>query len=604
MTFRAGVSTQNTFQHGGIDSFDWVQWRNEVRFELKYRLTPPEKEWWFLRRADFQMLYRGRYDPVFQIRDTYRKRLYDRDDFLFPEGKYPREIFLDLDFAGIPLSARIGRQQVVWGEADLFRSLDVVNPLRIDQNGLIGEDMADYREPLWIAKFLWDIGQIGPVAETGLEFFYSPNWKPITYKMLLGGGGFRVALPDVNNAILGPMPRPNGRKWSQVRHPWETHRISPFAPDAPDFADLGAAPGCADGLGCADFVYLTESSKCESELDFACNMFGVRLLGKTFAGLDFTLNYLFKRADLPGTALRGDDLFDPAIADDGSPNPRVDLLAQALAAEATPDSNGNGVPDGTEDLARRCIYQNEPLFIARSFWGPRPDGTSNGLTGCELVGYWHPWTHVIGGTLTYNDYDVTGLVFRLEQSFSTKEPGNHIPPLALTRAGVFPTREDFDTHLKRRRRVWRSMVGFDYLRAFPQFMPRAFQQYRWLRTWFQDQWFLSFQFLNEYYDNVVAQMWITDVLRTRVHYWNPVFTFVATGFFLNNQLRPWIAAAYDVNSSFPVLWLQGTYALTPNLEVRIGEILYMGSRFNGSFLLLDKYADRDTFFVRLRYWFI
>jgi len=30
----------------------------------------------------------------------------------------------------------------------------------------------------------------------------------------------------------------------------------------------------------------------------------------------------------------------------------------------------------------------------------------------------------------------------------------------------------------------------------------------------------------------------------------------------------------------------------------------MGSRFNGSFLLLDKYADRDTFFVRLRYWFI
>ncbi|MBI4538627.1 MAG: hypothetical protein HY704_03845 [Gemmatimonadetes bacterium] len=41
VTFRASLSTQNTFQHDSTESFDWVQWRNEVRLELKYRLLPP-----------------------------------------------------------------------------------------------------------------------------------------------------------------------------------------------------------------------------------------------------------------------------------------------------------------------------------------------------------------------------------------------------------------------------------------------------------------------------------------------------------------------------------------------------------------------------------
>lgn len=614
MVFRAGVSTQSTFQHDSTQSIDWVQQRNEVRLELKYRLLPAGRSFGFLETADVNLLYRGRYDPVFEIRKAYRKRNYDRADFLFPEGKFPREFFLDLDFLG-PLSMRIGRQQVVWGEADLFRSLDVVNPLRLDQNGIIGEDLADYREPLWIAKGLIDIGQLGPVAETGIEFFYSPNWRPITYRALIGGGGFRVALYDQNNAIIGPLTRADNLPWNQVRHPWETHRISPFAPDAPDQADLSdGSPPCNSNnpnplqQGCADFAYLTQSSVPRSEIDPDASMFGVRILGKTFAGLDFSLNYLFKRADLPGTALRADDLFDPSVAQDGSPNPRVSLLQQAALAEATPDNDGNGIPDGSDDLARRCIFNNEPLFILRSIHGDRPPsqngGARNAFTGCELVGYWHPWTHVIGFTTTYNDYNYTGLVFRLEESFSTKEPGNHQPPLAGVRAGQFPTTGDFETHIKRTRQVWRSMLGFDYLRSFPQYMPPGFQRYKYLRTWFYDQWFLSFQFLNEYFDHVRDQVWLDDSITQRVHHWNPVLTFVATGFFLNNLFRPWIAAGYDVNSEFPLVWLQGTYFVTKNIEVRLGEILYLGSRYNESFIFLNKYADRDTLFLRMRYWFL
>ena len=58
------------------------------------------------------------------------------------------------------LSLRIGKQQVVWGESDLFRSLDVVNPLDLRQNGAVGEDFADFRQPLWIFKALYDLGNL------------------------------------------------------------------------------------------------------------------------------------------------------------------------------------------------------------------------------------------------------------------------------------------------------------------------------------------------------------------------------------------------------------------------------------------------------------
>ena len=95
------------------------------------------------------MLYRGRLDSAYLLRDSYERRNYDRGDFEFPEGKTPRELFFDVGFEGAlhDLSLRIGKQQVVWGEADLFRSLDVVNPLDIRQNGPVGEDFADFRQP-------------------------------------------------------------------------------------------------------------------------------------------------------------------------------------------------------------------------------------------------------------------------------------------------------------------------------------------------------------------------------------------------------------------------------------------------------------------------
>ena len=113
-------------------------------------------------------MYRGRVDPVYIVRDKYRELYNDNqtDHFLFPENDI-REINLDVDFGNVfgnKLSMRLGKQQIVWGESDLFRSIDIVNPLRIDQNGFVGEAFEDFRTPIWAVKFLYDIGNVGTIA--------------------------------------------------------------------------------------------------------------------------------------------------------------------------------------------------------------------------------------------------------------------------------------------------------------------------------------------------------------------------------------------------------------------------------------------------------
>jgi hypothetical protein len=143
-------------------------------------------------------------DPVYELRDSYRFRDYDRGNMTFPEGKTPRELFFDVGFDGPlkDLSMRIGKQQVVWGEADLFRSLDIVNPLDLRQSGFVGEDFADFRQPLWIATFLYNFGSVASWwNEAGVEAFYSPNSRPETNQsnILLGNTWKLAATQSVPN---------------------------------------------------------------------------------------------------------------------------------------------------------------------------------------------------------------------------------------------------------------------------------------------------------------------------------------------------------------------------------------------------------------------
>src|SRR6266516_3577074 len=125
---------RQTFHTDGGEHFDWDQWRNEIFG-------------WFI------------YDPLVDNGRLFGK-IYnneERDNFVIPENGF-RDLFADFDFGHVgpgSLSLRVGNQQIVWGEADLFRSLDIINPLRIDQNTFAGEKFDEFRTPIFALKGLY-----------------------------------------------------------------------------------------------------------------------------------------------------------------------------------------------------------------------------------------------------------------------------------------------------------------------------------------------------------------------------------------------------------------------------------------------------------------
>src|SRR5262249_23298447 len=73
-----------------------------------------------------------------------------------------------------PLFIRIGRQNLSWGETDVFRLLDQINPL----DNLFGGSLVSLDErriPLNMLRAQWSFGSVGPVDDLTLEGFVSPD---------------------------------------------------------------------------------------------------------------------------------------------------------------------------------------------------------------------------------------------------------------------------------------------------------------------------------------------------------------------------------------------------------------------------------------------
>jgi len=621
---------QHAFQFDGDKDLEWVQWRNELRLEYQYEDLVEGSKFFglydipFIRKADFSLIYRGRIDPVYQIREKYRD-LYNedqRDRFFIPENDI-REINLDVDFGevfGHKLSMRLGRQQIVWGESDLFRSIDIVNPLRIDQNGFVGEAFEDFRTPIWAVKFLYDIGNVGTaLSNVGLEVFYTPRWRPGTNHLILEGGWdlqyrdprlYREVQSTTSPGVVTFVNRlGNFKKYGRVRHPWSLFRVGPNGgADAPDYGCLAAPCNPFNPGSRANFVYEIDGSRHQIRgTKWENSMVGTRVLGKALGQVDFTLNYLFKRAD-PAVGIEWGTLFDETQP--GTGTIRTDSLY------------GFGVPG--QDLRAgidRCLRNNQVgTFVAGwDAYGYNSDANpinDRGATGCLPVFHWYPWTHVIGFTSTYNDFDYTGAVFRLEQSWSTKEPrnfsigayggkdadhirqftdelGNPCPPGVTFCPNVKAFREKSKTTTS----VWRSMVGFDLLRAFT-----------WMPITRNDQWFLTGQQLITYQnDNRPSNLnAFTNAPRDRHQRWEQLYTLSGSGFFLKGKFEPLWAYAYSVNAKQHLILMQFYWhsLYFRNLDLFAGTSLYLGSRFQTDASFLNYYADRDAFWIRLQYFLL
>jgi hypothetical protein len=457
---------------------------------------------------------------------------------------------------------------------------------------------------------------------------------------------------------------PSWRGRAQSRHPWSfiNREPNPRA-GTPDFDNSSDSPDIANTR--ISYIPQIYRGKCTLALNGMwnpCTMAGGgRIFGTSISGFDFSLNY----ANIPvGTSASFDfsDIGGAKVYGDAD-------VAQKL---------GLGTPVGTfEEGLRRCLNQKGQMD------GPKKDPSQRGgnkttiLVGADLNGYnnparfrsnnkngvlddngeplpgkhnavrlprtdcysaHHDWTrtHVIGFTSTYNDFDYTGAVFRIEQSFSSKEhvrklpagTGRNVDLTGETAAKnlAFSVNKNYHTYSP----VWRSMVGFDLLRTY-----KFFSYIPFLHHSFSDQaWFLSGQWLmKNQWSNVANPLcYVVDNggngitkeeekalerqdgkrhysnAQCRVHRWEHLFTlgFSNQGLFAS-RLESRNAVVFEPRAKdwllFSQWWWRNVLGYE-NIELSAGVAWYPGSSMSQGWSGLYAYADRDQFWFEMTYYIL
>lgn len=182
---------------------DLVQWRNLALIEIDHdlvNLTQDLDLLYPLKALKIESKYRlvGRfiYEAIYDVGPQSFQDVKERDKENIDAFSHQYDLWeFYFDFSRGPWFLRIGRQNLAWGETDMFRLLDYINPLDNTFGGPF-EDLDDRRIPLWMLRGTYDLGSVGPLASLMIEGFWVPgNWD------------VRVApFPPVGTPYFPPLP--------------------------------------------------------------------------------------------------------------------------------------------------------------------------------------------------------------------------------------------------------------------------------------------------------------------------------------------------------------------------------------------------------------
>lgn len=170
------VQAENILRTPQFQGARFIMQRNTAQIEGRYHFLQEGQAFgWLstgpLEDATFTVIGRGVYDSIYDIGEHFSERFSAQEKEKRKFEYKLRESYMDLALP--PLSLRIGRQQVVWGETDNFRALDVINPLDLRWHWS-REAWEDIRIPLWMVRAIYDIGKIGPLEESFVEAVWIP----------------------------------------------------------------------------------------------------------------------------------------------------------------------------------------------------------------------------------------------------------------------------------------------------------------------------------------------------------------------------------------------------------------------------------------------
>jgi hypothetical protein len=246
-------------------------------------------------------------------------------------------------------------------------------------------------------------------------------------------------------------------------------------------------------------------------------------------------------------------------------------------------------------------------------------------TNCLAAQHDYVWSHVPGFTLTYNDFEYTGMVFRVEQSFSTKEVIRKNPNTAGPKLQNRLVSDNFDRYTG----IWRSMVGFDLLKSIPSFRYIPFLH----RSFSEQSWFISGQWLMQNHWNNVSNNFCQNVDKAGNQYtedqvradraaglrsystpsckrerWNHLLTLgLANQGLFGSRVETRNAAVFEPRSQetlfFSQWWWRNVLGY-PNVELSTGVAWFTGSNQSSSWSSLQQFSDRDSFWFEFTYYLL
>ena len=213
LQFSAKLQTRATFRLQDWDGYtyaratvgDLVQWRNLALIEINHdlgELTNTLDILWPLKKLQIESRYhlvgRFMYDAVYDVGSDNFKSVKEQDPENINNFKQAYDLWeAYVDLSRGPVFLRIGRQNLAWGETDLFRLLDGINPLDNTFGGPF-EDLDDRRIPLWMLRGTIDVGSVGPVSSLVLEGFWVPGpWDARVAPFAAVGTPYFPPLPEL-----------------------------------------------------------------------------------------------------------------------------------------------------------------------------------------------------------------------------------------------------------------------------------------------------------------------------------------------------------------------------------------------------------------------
>ena len=200
-----------------------VQWRNLALIEINHDLKRLTKQLDILYplkalkiKSKYHLVGRFMYDAVYDVGPQPFQDVKDQDKENIDSFSHQYELWeFYFDFSRGPWFFRIGRQNLAWGETDVFRLLDGINPLDNTFGGPF-EDLDDRRIPLWMLRGSYNFGRVGPVSALTLEGFWVPgNWDVRVAPVSPNGTPYSVPQPEspIPTLVVTPSKVMSNSRW-------------------------------------------------------------------------------------------------------------------------------------------------------------------------------------------------------------------------------------------------------------------------------------------------------------------------------------------------------------------------------------------------------